>query len=151
MLSSKVDDMEVPIRCSSCDYQINKFGRSIEVYNHLIFDFDTHQLAVEHLSDQVSSSLHNQCDLDDWIKILRSSNSQEKLISTYRVNIEKPAKEIQGFNHASMGWLYPPEIPTKVDQFSFLPYTFLSHVCSAMIRNNDHVFVLATYGGAVVL
>ncbi|CAF1135810.1 unnamed protein product [Adineta steineri] len=143
--------MEVPLRCESNAYEKDKFADSIEVYNHLIFDFDTHQLAVEQIFDQASPLCDSQCNSDGWVKKRRSSYSQKNYASNYRVNIEKLAKEIRGFNHASMSWLSSAELPTKVDQFSFLHYTYLSHVCLEVTRNDDCVIVLATYGGAVAL
>jgi hypothetical protein len=115
----------------------------IQIYNHLIFDFDTHQLDVERLPDEEPyvrfHSLLNSC-----VRKLRRSVPRENSISYYRVNIEKLAKKTQGFNHASCQCLFPS---VKVDQFSFLDYTYLSHIHLAVAQNTDHVFVLATYGG----
>jgi hypothetical protein len=116
----------------------------IHVYNHLIFDFDTHQLEVERLSDEESN--HSDCSrlLHRHARTLKRSDLEEIPISYYRVNIEKLAEKTEGFSHASCNCQYPA---VKVDQFSFLDYTYLSHVQLAVVENTDHVFVLSTYDG----
>ncbi|UJR12040.1 hypothetical protein I4U23_016218 [Adineta vaga] len=134
--------------CGMCDYQISKVHDLIKIYNHLIFDFDTHQLTVERLPDDALSNIRYDSLLRDCIRTLQKSVPQENPISLYQVNIEKLTKEIQGFNHASCQCGYPS---VKFDQFSFLDYTHLSHVHLAVAQNNDHVFVLATYGGIAAL
>ena len=87
--------------------------------------------------------------LYDCVRQLQKSISQDNPILFYRVNIENLAKAKQGFNHASCQCYLPSEI--QIDQFSFLDYTYLSHVHLAIGHNSDHAFVLATYGGVAAL
>ena len=104
---------------------------SVQIYNHLLFDFDTHQLTVENISEESTTT-----------------NNRTRY---YRVNVEKLAKETGGFNHASCQSFYPDMI---VDHFSFLDYTYLSHVDLTVAQstgNIDHVNVEATYGGIAAL
>ncbi|CAF3723792.1 unnamed protein product [Rotaria sp. Silwood1] len=118
-------------------------------YNHLIFDFDTHQLVVERLSDEMPHGLKRHSLLYDCIDTLRSSLSDDTPILFYRVNIEKLAKTTSSFNHASCQCYLPEK--AKIDEFSFLDYTYLSDVHLAIGQNNDHIFVLSTYCGVAAL
>ncbi|CAF4922101.1 unnamed protein product, partial [Rotaria sp. Silwood1] len=120
----------------------------IVCYNHLIFDFDTHRLTVEQLPDGKLNTTDRDSLLYNCIRTLQRSVARENPITWYRVNIEKLAQATQGFNHASCQCSYPE---VKIDQFSFLDYTYLSHVHLAVGRNKNHVFVLATYGGVAAL
>ena len=137
-----------------CCYEANSNSAYINVpfsticYNHLIFDFDTHQLVVERLSDEIPHYLKRNSLLYDCVQTLRHSISRESPILFYRVNIEKLAKVTKGFNHAG-GECYHPRI--HLDQFSFLDYTYLSYVHLAISQSGDHVFVLTTYGGVAAL
>jgi hypothetical protein len=122
------------------NYSSERVRGFMRFYNHLIFDFDSHQLTVERLSDrELSNSLSY-----DGIWTLERLVQEKSPISFYRVNIEHLAKKTKGFNHASCQCAYPY---VEIDQFSFLDYTQLSHVHLAVGQNSDHVFVLATYGG----
>jgi hypothetical protein len=53
-------------------------------YNHLIFDFDTHQLTVEHLSNEESTNSL----LHDCVQLLQQSVPQQNPILFYRVNMK---------------------------------------------------------------
>jgi hypothetical protein len=75
---------------------------------------------------------------------LKRPVSKNNPISYYHVNIEKLAEKTKGFNHASRQYEYPV---VEIDRFSFLAYTYLSHVHLAIVQNTDHVFLLATYDG----
>ncbi|CAF0957612.1 unnamed protein product [Rotaria sordida] len=121
-------------------YRFERVRGLLRFYNHLIFDFDTHQLTVEHLSNKAFSD----SVLYDYTYILEDLVPKNSPISFYRVNIEQLAKKTKGFNHASCQCSYPD---VKVDQFSFLDYTQLSHVHLVVAQRSDDVFVLATYGG----
>jgi len=99
---------------------------------------------VERLSDVESNHSDSSHLLHRYIQTLQRSVSITNPISYYRVNIEKLAEKTQGFNHASCLCLYAA---VEVDEFSFLDYTYLSHIQLAVVQNTDHVFVLATYGG----
>ncbi|CAF1104111.1 unnamed protein product [Rotaria sp. Silwood1] len=141
--------------CSLFTTDINEVKDLIVCYNQLIFDFDTHQLAVEHLYDKMPHDLDVRTPswyygslLYRCVRKLQDSMPQANPISFCRVNIEKLAEEIKGFNHASCQCSYPA---IKDNQFSFLDYTYLSHVDLAIVKNNDHVFVLAVYGGVAAL
>ena len=148
MLSAKDHLIKEPCACSLSTSNIGVVRDFIRVYNHLIFDFDTHQLAVERLSNTASPYVRYNSPLHNYIKTLRKSAPRDNPIAYYRVNIEKLAKQTKGFNHASCNCSYPS---MKVDQFSFLDYTYLSHVHLTVAQNTDHVFVLATYGGIAAL
>ncbi|CAF3737144.1 unnamed protein product [Rotaria sp. Silwood1] len=121
-------------------YRFERVRGLLRFYNHLIFDFDTHQLTVEQLSNKALSD----SVLYDYTYILKDLVPKDSPISFYRVNIEQLAKKTKGFNHASCQCNYPH---VKVDQFSFLDYTQLSYVNLAVTKRSDDVFVLATYGG----
>ncbi|CAF4327189.1 unnamed protein product, partial [Rotaria sp. Silwood2] len=121
---------------------------SIVSYNHLIFDFDTHELVVESLSNELPRHSNYDSLLYDCVRTLQRSIPQENPILFYRVAIKKLVETTKGFNHASYQCSYPA---IEIDQFSFLDYTYLSHVHLAISQNNDHVFVLATYGGVAAL
>ncbi|CAF4223160.1 unnamed protein product [Rotaria sp. Silwood2] len=127
---------------------MDEIERLIVNYNHLIFDFDTHRLAVEQLSDEKLNSFDRNSLLYTCIRTLQRSVPRGNPITCYRVNIEKLAKETKGFNHASCQCSYPE---VKIDQFSFLDYTYLSHVHLAVGQNKNDVFVLVTYGGVAAL
>ncbi|CAF0873552.1 unnamed protein product [Adineta steineri] len=142
-LSANEDIVDQYCTCSMMHEQLSAIRDLINIYNHLIFDFETHHLTVERLPDK-ASNLDRHSLLYDSVRRLQKSIPQENPISFYRVNIEKLATETKGFNHASCQCAYPS---VKVDQFSFLDYTHLSHVHLAVAQNGDHVFVLATYGG----
>ncbi|UJR22021.1 hypothetical protein I4U23_025088 [Adineta vaga] len=134
----------------NCSLSHNRFENVrdlIQIYNHLIFDFDTHQLKVEQLTNQ-SSNTSYQSVLHKSITILQTLVPQDNPISFYRTNIEKLATKTRGFNHASCQCSYPS---VKVNQFSFLDYTHLSHVYLTVTRNDNDVFVLATYDGIAAL
>ncbi|CAF2855001.1 unnamed protein product [Rotaria sp. Silwood2] len=148
MLSAKDHLINSPCACPLSHCALSKIHDLILVYNHLIFDFDTHQLTVERLSDEIIPYVSFHSLLHNCIETLRNSASRKHPISYHRVNIEKLAKEIGGFNHASCNCVYPT---VKVDQFSFLDYTYLSHVHLTVAEDTDHVFVLATYGGIAAL
>ena len=113
----------------------------IDIYNHLVFDFDTHELTVERLEEDCVAQFSL---LDRPVKVLKHCLQKDNPISYYRVNIEELAKETNGFNHASCHCLFPD---IDVNQFSFLDYTYLSHVDLAVIENGSDVFVLAKYDG----
>jgi hypothetical protein len=130
------------------DPDLEEIHDSIRIYNHLIFDFDTHQLVVERLPDKEPISSNRDDLLYDCVNTLQRSVPQDNPISFYHVNIQKLAQETRGFNHAACQCAYPN---VKIDQFSFLDYTYLSHVHLAVAQNSDQVFVLATYGGVTVL
>ncbi|UJR16978.1 hypothetical protein I4U23_003876 [Adineta vaga] len=147
MLSAKDHVIYGFCDCPGCYYQIYTVQDLITIYNHLIFDFDTHRLAIEHLADESSCEDFNSL-LYDCVQILQDKVPQENPVSFYRVNIEKLAEVTQGFNHAGCQCQYPT---VKVNQFSFLDYTYLSHVHLSVAQNNEHVYVLATYGGIAVL
>jgi hypothetical protein len=127
---------------------LQKVADLIHFYNHLIFDFDTHQLTVERLPDEKPKCSGSNSLLYDCVRTLQRSVPQENPISYYRINVENLAKETKGFNHASCHCGYPA---LEINQFSFLDYTYLSHVHLAVGQNTDHVFVLATYGGIAAL
>lgn len=129
-------------------YKFNKVRNLIRVYNHLLFDFDTHQMTVERLPDVQSSNLNSDSLLYDCVETLQQSVPVENPISFYRVNIEHLARETKGFNHAACQCRFPD---AEINQFSFLDYTQLSHVHLAVAQNSDHVFVLATYGGIAAI
>ncbi|CAF3694610.1 unnamed protein product [Rotaria sp. Silwood1] len=141
MISSKDPFMEPACHCGlGGTYRFERVRGLLRFYNHLIFDFDTHQLTVEQLSNKALSD----SVLYDYTYILEDLVSKDSQISFYRVNIEQLAKKTKGFNHASCQCNYPH---VKVDQFSFLDYTQLSYVNLAVTKRSDDVFVLATYGG----
>ncbi|CAM4931839.1 unnamed protein product [Rotaria socialis] len=96
-------------------------GRSTACQNHLIFDFDTHQLVVERLSDEMPHDVKPTSLLYDCVRQLQKSISQDNPILFYRVNVEKLAK-------------------AKKINFNL-----------AIGHNSDHAFVLATYGGVAAL
>ncbi|CAF3252277.1 unnamed protein product [Rotaria sp. Silwood2] len=123
---------------------INEVEGLIQFYNHLVFDFDKHHLTVERLSDEKPVCSDYNSLLYQCVRTLQRSVPQENPISFYRVNIEKLAEAAKGFNHASCQCGFPS---VKIDQFSFLDYTYLSHVHLAVGKNTDEVFVLATYDG----
>ncbi|CAF0906569.1 unnamed protein product [Rotaria sordida] len=136
-------------RCSvGIHSDMNEVENLIVYYNHLIFDFDTHRLAVEQLSDGKSNSTDRDSLLYSCLRTLQRSVPRGNPITYYRVNIEKLAEITKGFNHASCQCSYPE---VKIDQFSFLDYTYLSHVHLAVGQNKNYVFVLATYGGVAAL
>ena len=116
----------------------------IHVYNHLVFDFDTHQLTVEQLSDENTNNTYPLQFLCKHFRKSQQSNSEDISILNYRVNIEKLAQVTKGFNHASC-WCGLGT--AEVDQFSFLDYTYLSSVNLAVIQDGEGVFVLAKYDG----
>jgi hypothetical protein len=148
MVSTKDHCIDRMCLCGiSKSYKLEKVRDSIRFYNHLVFDFDRHQLTVERLPDEKPSCSFDSL-LRDCVRTLQRSVPEENPISYYRVNIEQLAKETKGFNHASCQCSFPA---VEVDQFSFLDYTHLSHVHLAVAQNSDHVFVLATYGGVVAL
>ncbi|UJR12472.1 hypothetical protein I4U23_016647 [Adineta vaga] len=149
MISAKDHFIAIVREC----YRTNKCRLSsirnmIRYYNHLVFDFDTHQLTVERLSNEMSSNIDSDSLLYDCVKLLEESTTEENPISFYRVNIEQLAKETKGFNHAAFQSSYPA---VNIDHFSFLDYTHLSHVHLAVAQNNNSVFVLTTYGGIVAI
>lgn len=125
-------------------YSDTDFVEWINVYNHLIFDFDTHQLEVKQLSNEESKKFDSFHIIQRCFKPLKKSDTEDISMSYYRVNIEKLAEKSQGFNHASCYCEFPA---IEVDQFSFLDYTYLSHVYLAVFQHEDHVFVLTTYDG----
>ncbi|CAF3739602.1 unnamed protein product [Rotaria sordida] len=136
-------------RCSvGIHSDMNEVENLIVYYNHLIFDFDTHRLAVEQLSDEKSNSTDRNSLLYSCLRTLQRSVPRGNPIAYYRVNIEKLAEVTKGFNHASCQCSYPE---VKIDQFSFLDYTYLSHVHLAVGQNKNYAFVLATYGGVAAL
>ena len=80
------------------------------------------------------------------IRTLKRSGPDQDPITFYRVNIEKLAEQSGGFSHASCQC----DIPSvKTNQFTFLQYTYLSHVDLAVVQNEDHAFVVAMYDGIV--
>ncbi|CAF3630384.1 unnamed protein product [Rotaria sp. Silwood1] len=116
--------------CSLFTTDINEVKDLIVCYNQLIFDFDTHQLAVEHLYDKMphdldvrTSSWYYGSLLHCCVRKLQDSMPQANPISFCRVNIEKLTEEIKGFNHASCQCSYPA---IKVNQFSF---PLAIHIC----------------------
>jgi hypothetical protein len=147
MLSANDHLINNPCICPLGDPDIEAVRDLIQIYNHLVFDFDTHQLAVERLPDE-EPTVDWKSLLADCVRTLRHLVPQENPISYYHVNIEKLAKETEGFNHASCNCTLPA---VKFDQFSFLDYTYLSHVHLAVVQDTNHVFVLATYGGIAAL
>lgn len=125
---------------------MKNFEESVRIYNHLIFDFDTHQLRVERLSDEVLDDTDSEKMLVRHIRTLKRSGPDQDPITFYRVNIEKLAEQSGGFSHASCQC----DIPSvKTNQFTFLQYTYLSHVDLAVVQNEDHAFVVAMYDGIV--
>ena len=148
MVLSKDNHINTPCACPLSNCDLSKIRNSVRIYNHLVFDFDTYQLTVERLPDEAVPHVHYHSVLRNCAELLQKSVPQENPISYYRVNIEKLAQEITGFNHASCNCVYPS---VKVDQFSFLDYTYLSHVHLTVAQNTNHVFVLATYGGIAAL
>ena len=121
----------------------------IHTYNHLLFDFDTHRMTVEEQSADTSVDVNYA--RRSAILLQRTENVVDlttSKISHYRVNIEKLAKQAQGFNHASCQVLCP-EI--KLDAFSIFDYTYLTHVNLTVIEEIDHISVLAIYGGVAAL
>ncbi|CAF2131296.1 unnamed protein product [Rotaria magnacalcarata] len=127
---------------------LNEVKSLIHLYNHFIFDFDRHQLTVEHLPDEKPSCSRYDSILFKCIRTLQRSVPRENPILYYRINIEKLAKETKGFNHASCQCGYPA---VEIDQFLFLDYTYLSHVHLTAGQNTDHAFVLIMYGGIAAL
>ena len=75
-------------------------------------------------------------------------NSNVLKTTRYRVNIEEVATKTQGFNHASCNCSTPA---LATDQFSFLDYTYLTHVDLSVVHHDEHVSVLAVYGGVSAL
>ncbi|CAF1553652.1 unnamed protein product [Adineta ricciae] len=114
---------------------------SIQIYNHLVFDFHTHQLQVEKLPTERFNML-TQPYLHRNIIALQSLAPGNNSISFYRVNIEKLAEKTQGFNHASCQCVFPK---IRVNQFAFLDYISLSHVYLSIVHNDNEAFVLAAY------
>ncbi|UJR16948.1 hypothetical protein I4U23_003846 [Adineta vaga] len=148
MLSAKDYLLDRLCFCPLGDYNIKEVRKIIQLYNHLIFDFNTHQLSVERLPDKASSIHQSRTLLSKCVELLQQSVPAENPISYYRVNIEKLAEKTQGFNHASCQ-CYLPSV--TIDQFSFLDYTYLSHVHLSVSQNSNNVFVLTTYGGIAAL
>jgi hypothetical protein len=150
MVSAKkrVDTRACNCGLGSVGSAYNDIKHSIVYYNHLTFDFNTHRLAVERLFDEMPSDLDRCSLLYDCVQTLQHSISVENPILFYRVNIEKLARATKGFNHASCQCSFPR---VGIDQFSFLDYTYVSHVHLAIGQDQDTVFVLATYGGVAAL
>lgn len=148
MISAKDHFIDLIRVCPIRRCKLSKVRNLIRYYNHLVFDFDTHHLIVERLSDEKLFNEKSNSLLRYCLETLQNSNSNEHPIEHYRVNIEQLAKETKGFNHASFQSSYPAG---NIDQFSFLDYTHLSHVSLAITENSDKVFVLAMYGGIVAL
>ncbi|CAF2136527.1 unnamed protein product [Rotaria magnacalcarata] len=122
-------------RCSLGYHNVEDYidiGCPTACYNHLIFVFDTHQLVVERLSDEIPDDVKPTSLLYDCVRQLQKSISKDNPILFYRVNVEKLTE-------------------AKKDQFSFLDYTYLSHVHLAIGHNSDHAFVLAAYDGVAAL
>jgi hypothetical protein len=136
-------------RCALCMGTMVMIPSLIHCYNHLIFDFDTHQLTVECLPSEEAHGKHVDPLLNKCVRTLERLIPEENSILSYRVNIEQLARQTKGFNHASCECAAPRTATMDVDQFSFLDYSELSHVYLAVAQNSDHVFVLATYGGIV--
>jgi hypothetical protein len=147
ILSAKDRVIDRPCNCPLNDLDMGEVRDLIQVYNHLIFDFDTHRLTVEHLPDVLPYTEFNSL-LENCVRTLQRSAPPDNPMSFYRVNIEKLAKETEGFNHTSCNCMYPA---LKVDQFSFLDYTYLSHVHLTVAQNIDQLFILATYRGIAAL
>ncbi|UJR16991.1 hypothetical protein I4U23_003889 [Adineta vaga] len=147
MLLAKDHFIEQYCNCPLFHSDIKQVRDIIHVYNHLIFDFNTHQLTVERLPDEPPSS-RSQAPLPKFARLLQQTISQGNPICYYRVNIEKLAEVTQGFNHASCQCNYPS---VKVNEFSFLDYTCLFNVHLTVVQKSDSVFVLATYVGVAAL
>ena len=130
------------------EFDMDNVRSLIHVYNHLIFDFDTHELKVERLPDKGLTNVDQLLLSHSSVALLKGQVSKKAAISYYRVNIQKLAEQTNGFNHASCQCLYPA---VNVDQFSFLDYIYLSHVHLAIAEEIDSVSVLATYGGVTAL
>ena len=125
MISAKDHFIDLVRICPTYKCQLSKIRNLIRYYNHLVFDFDTHHLVVERLSNGELSDRDSDSLLQDCLKTLQSSNSEVIPIEYYRVSIEQLAKETKGFNHVSHQTSYPA---VNTDHFSFLDYTHLSHV-----------------------
>lgn len=110
------------------EYSAGIIHNLIQTYNHLVFDFNTHQLVVE--------------------QIARPLDSQNNSTVYYRVNVAKLAEKTKGFDHAGCR-SYDPYF--TIDQFSFLDYTYLSHVDLAITHEENYVSVESMYGGIVSL
>ena len=144
------EDQTIGAYCSCfghVNYHNVDYQDLIETYNHLVFDFDTHQLTVEHVSDEKNKL----CPL--WLhshvpKKLRKTVSEDKLQRHYRVNIEKLAQTVQGFNHASCNCR---TLDLKADQFTFQDYTYLKYVDLIISDEPTGVLVLAKYAGIVAM
>jgi hypothetical protein len=93
ILSAEDHLINEPCGCPLSECDIAVVRDLIDDYNHLIFDFDTHQLAVEDLSDEAPSHSHYNYFLKNVFKTLRNLVLRKNAISYYRVNIEKLVKE----------------------------------------------------------
>lgn len=149
MLCAKGNLSPEPCTCVITKPDINEVRDLIQVFNHLVFDFDTHRLTVECLSHEPPLLwARSQNTFYDCVEKLQHSVPRENPISYYRVNIEKLAKVTQGFQHAGCACHWDS---AKVNQFSFLDYTYLKHVHLAIAQHVNGVFVFATYGGIAAL
>ncbi|CAF0903761.1 unnamed protein product [Adineta ricciae] len=147
ILSAKDHRIDEICACPLNYNRISVVDDLIQIYNHLIFDFNTHQLSVEHLPDKAPTGGYRAL-LSNCVQFLQNSISSKTPISYYRVNINKLAEVTRGFNHASCQCSFPS---VTVDEFAFLDYTYLSHVHLSVAVDSNHVFVLTTYGGIAAL
>lgn len=130
--------------CPLFSSNFNTIENLVVCYNQLLFDFDTHKLSVEDLNLKNERGWRYNSLMGSCVTQLKRTMPQASPITYRRVNIEKLAEKTKGFNHASCQCSFPD---IKINQFSFLDYTYLSHVDLAIARNDDHVLVLAVYGG----
>ena len=130
----------------------------VNMYNHLVFDFQTSQLIVEDICDEVFSG--KDCSpcflrtvLDDHVKI----QSEEKIKNalTYgdmkhlTVHIHPLAQPYVPFNHASCECVFPS---FEVNEYVNLKdYPFLNHIHLITQEIDNKMYVWSIYDGIVAM
>ena len=130
----------------------------VNIYNHLIFDFQECQLIVERIYGDIFSSkdcspCHLRAVLNNHVK----SQSKEKIekaltygdMKHFTVCIHPLSQPFVPFNHASCECVFPS---FEVNEYVNLKdYPFLNHIHLITQEIDDKMYVWSVYGGIVAL
>ena len=130
----------------------------VNMYNHLVFDFQECQLVVEQICDEVLSS--NDCSLCYLRAVLNNhvKGQSEAKIETaltygdmkhFTVRINPLAHPYVPFNHANCECVFPS---FEVNEYVNLKdYPYLNHIHLITQEIDDKMYVWSVYGGIVAL
>eukprot|EP00112_Aurelia_sp_Birch-Aquarium-sp1_P025327 Seg837.4 transcript_id=Seg837.4/GoldUCD/mRNA.D3Y31 product="hypothetical protein" protein_id=Seg837.4/GoldUCD/D3Y31 len=139
------EDEERPFICSTCE--LKRDGKLC--YNHLVFDFTTHQLVVTKFEESPNEITPYPPDESSCLyKSVFKPDDFDKALDHYKVDISPILDDGIGFNHAGCTCTIMMEECNLID---FYPELNHIHVLrSGLVEPNEIVF-WTLYGGIVAL